>query len=429
MDAGTLVLRLLPVFAALALATLIEAIIPLRNQQRRLHGRLTTNLWLLGITLALGMLLNFLLVIGAAYVGQSGSGLLQRFGAGPIASFIIAIVALDGASYLVHRVLHRVPALWRVHLVHHIDASVDATTAFRQHPIEGVLRFAFIAAPAWILGAPPAAVALYRLLGALNSVLEHSNILVPRWLDRLLVSVWVTPHMHKVHHSRERIETDSNYANLFSFFDRLFGTYTSSSRGASVSYGIEGYDDPQHQSIGAALALPFRRVARTPGRVWISSIFGLAIALAAAQQPEAAEPPPARQVTFVCEHGSAKSLMAASYFNRLVQQRGLPFRGVSRGSAPNSDAAPTSVARQLEKEGFDVSGFRPSAVSAQDILASERVITIGATLPARVESPQSKVERWDDVPAVSTDYAASSAALKARVEELVESLAESPASK
>jgi sterol desaturase/sphingolipid hydroxylase (fatty acid hydroxylase superfamily)/protein-tyrosine-phosphatase len=429
MDTGTLVLRLLPIFAALALATLIETLVPLRNQQRRLHGRLSTNLWLVGITLALGMLLNFLLVVGAAYVGQSGAGLLQRFGAGPIASFIVAIVALDGASYLVHRVLHRVPTLWRVHLVHHIDAAVDATTAFRQHPIEGVLRFAFVAAPAWILGAPPAAVALYRLLGALNSVLEHSNIRVPRWLDRLLVSVWVTPHMHKVHHSRERAETDSNYANLFSFFDRLFGTYTPSSRGAAVSYGIEGYDDPRHQSLGAVLALPFRRVTRLPGRVWISSIFGLAIALGTAQRPDAAEPSPVRQVTFVCEHGSAKSLMAASYFNQLAQQRGLPVRGVSRGSAPDSDAAPTSIARELEREGFDVSGFRPSAVSARDVQASERVITIGTTLPTSAESPPAKLERWDDIPAASTNYAASSAALKARVEELIESLAESPTSK
>jgi sterol desaturase/sphingolipid hydroxylase (fatty acid hydroxylase superfamily) len=260
MEAGTLFVRLVPVFAALALATIIETIVPLRNQSRRLHGRLTTNLWLLVITLALGMLLNFVLALGAAYVDQRGTGLLRYLRVGPITAFIIAIVALDGASYLVHRLLHWVPILWRVHLVHHIDASVDATTAFRQHPIEGVLRFAFIAVPAWVLGAPLAAIALYRLLGSLNSVLEHSNMRVPRWLDRIVVSVWVTPHMHKVHHSRDRVETDSNYANLFSFFDRLFGTYTPSARGVSVRYGIDGYDGARHQSLTAALLLPFRRV-------------------------------------------------------------------------------------------------------------------------------------------------------------------------
>ena len=70
--------------------------------------------------------------------------------------------------------------------------------------------------------------------------------------------LWVTPDMHKVHHSRERVETDSNYANLFSFFDRVFRTYTPSSRGPFVHYGIEGYDAPEHQSIGAVLRLPFQ---------------------------------------------------------------------------------------------------------------------------------------------------------------------------
>src|SRR5688572_7088032 len=260
MEIQTLLSRVLPVLIALAVASVIEALVPLRNQPRQSNGRLATNLWLLVITLSLAMLLNFILALGAAYVQHSGGGLLQLLGLGTAASFLVALVALDGTTYLVHRLMHRIPALWRVHLVHHIDASVDATTAFRQHPIEGVLRFSFIAAAAWALGAPPAAVAIYRLLGALNSVLEHANIRVPRALDRACVWLWVTPDMHKVHHSRERSETDSNYANLFSFFDRLFRTFTPSSRGPFVRYGIRGYDTPADHSIGAVLWLPFRDV-------------------------------------------------------------------------------------------------------------------------------------------------------------------------
>src|SRR5688572_28614692 len=262
MEIQAVLFRLLPVLTALAVASFVEVLVPLRRQSRRANGRLATNLWLLAITLALATLLNFALALGAAYVGQSGRGLLQLLGLGAIASFIVALIALDGATYLAHRLLHQVPLLWRVHLVHHIDAAVDSTTAFRQHPIEGVLRFAFLAAAAWTLGAPPAAVAVYRLLGALNAVLEHANIRVPRALDRALVWFWVTPDMHKVHHSRARVETDSNYANLFSFFDRIFGTFTPSSRGAKDSYGMEGYDKCEHQSIGAVLALPFRRQPR-----------------------------------------------------------------------------------------------------------------------------------------------------------------------
>jgi sterol desaturase/sphingolipid hydroxylase (fatty acid hydroxylase superfamily) len=258
MEIGSFLVRLVPVLSALAVASIVEALVPLRKQSRRASGRVATNLWLLAITLALGMLLNFTLALGAAYFAESGVGLLQVLGIGGAAALIVSLLALDGASYLVHRLMHQTPVLWRVHLAHHIDASVDATTAFRQHPIEGVLRFSFIAVTAWGLGAPPAAIAIYRLLGSLNSVLEHANLRVPRWLDRIAVLVWVTPDMHKVHHSRDRIETDSNYANLFSFFDRLFGTFTPSSRGPLVRYGINGYDAAEQQSIGAVLWLPFR---------------------------------------------------------------------------------------------------------------------------------------------------------------------------
>jgi sterol desaturase/sphingolipid hydroxylase (fatty acid hydroxylase superfamily) len=265
MEIQAVLFRLLPVLGALAVASLIEALIPLRQQSRRSNGRLATNLWLLAITLGLAMLLNLTLALGAAYVARSGIGLFQVLGIGAIPSFIVALLALDGATYLAHRLLHQIPLLWRVHLVHHIDASVDATTGFRQHPIEGVWRFGFIALTAWTLGAPPAAVALYRLLGALNSALEHANIRVPRVLDGALVWLWVTPDMHKVHHSRERAETDSNYANLFSFFDRLFRTFTPSSRGPLVRYGINGYDAPEHQSIGAVLVLPFQRSVNRAG--------------------------------------------------------------------------------------------------------------------------------------------------------------------
>ena len=129
MDFAALIARLVPVFGALALAVVIETVVPLRRQSRRLHGRLATNLALLAITLGLGMLLNIALAIGAAYVQTSGLGLLQIVGAGAVASFVVTLLALDGATYVTHRLLHQIPMLWRVHLVHHIDASVDATTA------------------------------------------------------------------------------------------------------------------------------------------------------------------------------------------------------------------------------------------------------------------------------------------------------------
>ena len=137
MDLKALIVRLTPVLVALALAAVVETVVPLRQQSRRLHGRLPTNLALLGITLGLGMLLNFVLVIGAAYVQANGLGLLQVVGAGTVVSFFLTVLALDGATYLVHRLLHQLPLLWRVHLVHHIDASVDATRIAPCEPLTG----------------------------------------------------------------------------------------------------------------------------------------------------------------------------------------------------------------------------------------------------------------------------------------------------
>src|SRR5215472_1752249 len=261
MTIGALLTRLLSVLIALGVASVIEVLAPLRSQPRLLNGRLATNLTLMAITLSLAMLLNFILAIGAAYVDQHRTGLLKLLNLGPTTAFIVAFFALDAASYLVHRLMHQTPAFWRFHVVHHMDASVDATTGFRQHPFEGLLRFSFIAAPAWLLGAPPASIAIFRLLSAVNSALEHANVRVPRVLDRIFVSLLVTPDMHKVHHSRTRTETDSNYANLFSFFDRLFRTYTPSIRGPSVAYGIDGYEGPEHQSVGRVLLLPLRRTS------------------------------------------------------------------------------------------------------------------------------------------------------------------------
>ena len=138
--------------------------------------------------------------------------------------------------------------------------------------------------------------------------------------------------------------------------------------------------------------------------------------------PTAAEPP-TRQVLFVCEHGNVKSLMAASYFNELAQSRGLPFRAVSRGLAPDSDTVPDFVKTPLTAEGFDVSTFRPQRLTKDDIVASDHVIGISTTLPAETAATAAKTAQWNDVPAASTDYARSRASIRAHVEELLEQLA------
>jgi arsenate reductase len=129
------------------------------------------------------------------------------------------------------------------------------------------------------------------------------------------------------------------------------------------------------------------------------------------------------QVLFVCEHGNVKSLMAVSYFNQLAQERRLPFRAVSRGTAPDSTTVPAPIIQGLRGDGFDVSSFHPSAVRASDISASQRVITIGTALPTEAQAAaKPKMEQWNDVPAASVDYAAARDSLKKHIQNLVAAL-------
>lgn len=155
------------------------------------------------------------------------------------------------------------------------------------------------------------------------------------------------------------------------------------------------------------------------------SLRGLLVAVVAVltvDATRAAEPPPIRQVLFVCEHGNVKSLMAATYFNELARSRGLPFRAVSRRLAPDSNTVPEFVKAPLAAEGFDVSTFRPQRLTAGDISASARVIAIGTELPADATSAATQSEQWNDVPAASTDFANSRASIRAHVLALLDRL-------
>jgi sterol desaturase/sphingolipid hydroxylase (fatty acid hydroxylase superfamily) len=176
---------------------------------------------------------------------------------------VTVVLALDLSFYVAHVAMHKIPSFWRFHRVHHSDPAVDVTTTIRQHPGEGVMRYAFLAAFAIPLGANPGAFAVYRLWSALSGLLEHSNVRMPLWLDGLFSLVFSWPSMHKVHHSRDVRYTDTNYGNIVSLWDRLFLTFTPSKHGTNIAYGLDGFDDPATQTTAALLALPFRHATAT----------------------------------------------------------------------------------------------------------------------------------------------------------------------
>jgi len=244
--------------AAMALLSLVESLLPFaRKPEWRRRHRLP-NLGLTLLTLGLNLTLGTGLVIVSAWLGSQGIGWLAGSSLPLLAQIAIGVVALDAATYACHRSMHALPALWRAHRVHHSDPLVDVTTALRQHPLETLWRTLFIAVPAWTLGLPAQAIAVHRLASALQALAEHANVKLWAPLDRALSLFTCTPNMHKLHHSRRALETDSNYGNLFSGFDRAFGTYRAPAPGPCVDAGLEGWDDAASQRLGSLLRSPFR---------------------------------------------------------------------------------------------------------------------------------------------------------------------------
>jgi sterol desaturase/sphingolipid hydroxylase (fatty acid hydroxylase superfamily) len=209
------------IVGAMLVVSLIETAIPLHARGTWNRDHLGPNLALTFITFATNAFLNAALLMTVAWMHSNGLGLLPLLALPPLAAAAIAIVTLDFSFYVAHVAMHKIPAFWRFHRVHHCDPVVDVTTTIRQHPGESVIRYAFMGAFAIALGPTPTAFAVYRVWSALNGLLEHANMRAPLWLDRMLVLVTTWPHMHKVHHSRTQPQTDTNYGNLFSLWDRL----------------------------------------------------------------------------------------------------------------------------------------------------------------------------------------------------------------
>lgn len=247
------------ILVGMALLSILETLLPYvrKADWRRRHR--APNLALVALTLSLNFAFNAGAVLVSVWLAERGFGLLAGVALPPLAMILLGILVLDGSTYGCHRLLHRLPPLWSAHRVHHSDPLVDVTTTTRQHPIEGFCRFLFIMTPAWVLGVPAQAVAIYRGVSALVALTEHMNVKLWEPLDRALSWLVVTPNMHKVHHSRLPAETDSNYGNILSGFDRVFGTFTPPSPARHVDYGLAGYDDPGSQRLGALLRLPLRR--------------------------------------------------------------------------------------------------------------------------------------------------------------------------
>ena len=192
---------------------------------------------------------------------SSPYGLLNRNGVPYALRFAVTVVALDLVRYVAHWAEHRVSWLWRLHQVHHSDPDFDVATGFRAHPLELVFTQGAQLAAVALLAPPVAAVLVAELTAAVEASFSHANTQLPNWLETPLRLVWVTPGMHRIHHSVDVREQKHNLGDVFPWWDRLFGTYQAAPAAgeSSIDVGLKGCQTASSVSLGFMLAQPFRR--------------------------------------------------------------------------------------------------------------------------------------------------------------------------
>jgi len=239
-----------------------EILAPRRRLRIPKAMRWTNNLGLVALnTLLLRLLFPAAAVGMAAFAARQGWGLFNYLDAPYLLGLAVSVVVLDFVIWLQHVIVHAIPLLWRLHRVHHADLDYDLTTGARFHPVEIVLSMLIKFTTIAVLGPPVLAVLIFEVLLNTTAMFNHGNLRLPRRLDRILRSLVVTPDMHRVHHSVEDDEANSNFGFNLPWWDRLFGTYRDQPRSGheGMSIGIHGFRDSKTvQRLPGMLALPFR---------------------------------------------------------------------------------------------------------------------------------------------------------------------------
>ena len=215
------------------------------------------NLVFLLFNSVINILFGIIMVGVFQWIGKNEIGLLHFFTLPIWVELLIGILLLDFFSqYLAHYVIHQIPWLWNFHTIHHSDSEVDVSTGTRHHPGDFLVREVFALVAIVLGGIPMTYYVFYRLCTIFFTYFTHANILMPSWLDRPLSWVFVTPNIHKFHHHATQPWTDSNFGNVFSFWDRIFGTLIYDDP-RKVSFGLDVFDKEGKDQLTALLKHPF----------------------------------------------------------------------------------------------------------------------------------------------------------------------------
>ncbi|MGH7287428.1 MAG: sterol desaturase family protein [Myxococcota bacterium] len=244
----------------LAAAVVLGLALERWRPHERLRPAWGTNLGLWAIdTLVTAVICGACGWVVAAWAADRGLGLLTWVGAGPWVAVGAGILGLDAVSYLWHRANHQVPLLWRFHQVHHADASFHVTTALRFHPGELLLALPVRLAAVVLLGVPPEGVLVFEMIFGVANLLEHGNFDLPGRLEPLAQRVLVTPALHRGHHASDWRELNTNFATVFSIWDRLARTFHAGEPDRRVVTGLPDPSGLEAPSLPESLLLPFAR--------------------------------------------------------------------------------------------------------------------------------------------------------------------------
>jgi len=212
--------------------------------------------------LAVRLLMPWLAVDAARWSAAHHAGILRSLGMPAVPAAIMAFLALDLVIYAQHRLMHRLRPLWRLHRVHHTDVALDVSSAVRFHPLEILLSMAIKIAAVLSLGAAPGVVIAFEIVLNGFAILTHANVALPATLDRALRVLFVTPDMHRIHHSVVRAEHDRNFGFQVSWWDRLFGSYLAQAQlpQTDLRLGLSDFRSPADQGLPALLRQPIQPV-------------------------------------------------------------------------------------------------------------------------------------------------------------------------
>jgi sterol desaturase/sphingolipid hydroxylase (fatty acid hydroxylase superfamily) len=253
--------RSLILVSGIAFFWLIENTFPLFKFKYKKWNHAGINFFLTFTTIIINFVLAFILLKTADWTIKNNFGILQWLPEIPLWLYtIIGLLLLDLiGAYLAHFTEHKIKFLWRFHLIHHTDTWIDTTSGNRHHPGESIIRFIFTTFGVLITGSPMWMVFLYQTLSVVSTQFTHANISLPDKVDAFLSYFIVSPNMHKIHHHYILPYTDSNYGNIFSIWDRLFGTFMTLPK-EKIIYGVDTHMNPEeHNNLKNLLQIPFQK--------------------------------------------------------------------------------------------------------------------------------------------------------------------------